>query len=274
MAGSRTALFALLILAVFVLADWLFQPGPDTTMQDADLVYCLAPEHQAGLVGAAESLGLAGPGSTPAGVRVAGHPVSLGTWRARNGGDFQRACDAYAAPAFPAGGSPAPASGSSVIGSLLNILLPVAAGAMLALAIDEIKQGASRRWAQADELRAAWGAFRGLIDTYAEGRKKLPSGTLPEKSAIDALRRDLDTMLLTIHSQHRRSPTVKRLRDQLRQQLGDGIAAGWAGGDDPGAPAERAKRAKGIKSELQDFDSSLQAMAGKLERRIWLSSKL
>ena len=133
MTGSRTALIALLILAVFALADWLSQPGPDTTMQDADLVYCMIPGHQAGLVAAAVSLDLADPGSTPAAVRVAGHRVSFSTWRAKNSGDFQRACAAYAVPAFSAKGSPAPASDRSVIASLLNLLLPVAAGAMLAI---------------------------------------------------------------------------------------------------------------------------------------------
>lgn len=274
MAGLRTALFALLIFGVFVLLYFLFQPGPDTITQDADLVYCLAPGHQAGLVDAAESLGVVDAGSTPAAVRVAGRPVSLGTWQHRDATDFQEACGAYAAPAVQSGGSADAGSASSVIDNLLNILLPVAAGALLTVSIDEFKQGSDRRWAQADELRAAWTAFRGIVDKYVEARRPVPPGTLPEKSEIDALRRALDAKLLTVHSQHRNSPTVKWLRDQLGQEFGDGIAAGWPGGNGAQVPMERAQRADAIRDKLSQFDSSLEVVAGKLERRIWLSSRL
>jgi hypothetical protein len=271
MAGSRTALFALLVLVVIVLADWLFQTSSESATPHADLVYCLAPAHQAGLVDAAVSLGFVGGGSTPAAMRVADSAITLGTWRARDDADFQQACDAYAAPSVGSAGS-SPESGP--IGSLFNILLPVAVGALLAFAFDEFKQGSDRRWAQADALRDSWAAFRGVIETYLTERQRMPPDGVPAQSDIDAHRRDLADKLRTIQSQYRRSPALATLKGELSGELGDGIGTGWVPGITQDDFTDRKGRADGLTKKLNDFDSSLQRVAGKLERGIWLSSRL
>ena len=268
MAGSRTALFALLILGLFALVDWLSQSTTDSLAHDADVVYCLAPAHQAGLVNAAVSLGLAGTRSSPSAMRVSRSAISLDTWRSRDDADFERACDAYAAPAFTSAGSADQGSG---IGALLNVLLPVAAGALFALAIDEIKQGSDRRWAQADALRESWSAFRGMLETYVKERQQLPPDGVPAQSEIDALRRDLITRLRAIHSQHRKSRTVAWLKSQLAAELGTSITTGWAAGESQDMFRKRRERAAEITGTLENFDSLLQKVAEKLERRIWLS---
>jgi hypothetical protein len=273
MAGSRTAVFALLILVPIVLVDWLFQTSSESRTSNADLVYCLAPAHQAGLVDAAASLGFVVGGSTPAAVRVADSDsaISLGTWRARDDADFEQACDAYAAPSVGSVGS---SSESGPVGSLFNILLPVAVGALLAFAFDEFKQGSDRRWAQADALRDSWAAFRGMIETYLTERQKLPPDGVPAQSDIDARRWDLTDKLRTIQSQYRKSPTLVTLKSELSGKLGDGIGAGWVPGVTPVDFTERKGRADGLTRALNDFDSSLQRVAGRLERGIWLPSRL
>lgn len=267
MAGWRTTLFALLILAVFILAYWIFQPSNDSAVSDADLVYCLAPAHQAGLVNAAVTLGLVGAGSSPAAVRVAKSVIPVGTWQARNSADFQRACDAYAAPALASGGSPA---GGGGLGGVLNVLLPVAVGSLLTLTTDEIKQKSGQRRDQAEALRESWSAFRGVIETYVKERQRLPPDGVPAQSEIDALRRDLATKLRRIHSQYTSLPAVGGLRDQLTKELGAGIAAGWATGDSEEMIRRRGERADAVKGTLNAYDSSLRKAARELERGIWL----
>lgn len=271
MAGSRTALFALLVLGVIVLADWRFQTSSEDTASNADLVYCLAPAHQAGLVNSAVSLGFATGGSTPAAMHVPGSTITLGTWRADDDAKFDQACDAYAAPSVRSAGS---TDESGPIGSLFNILLPVAVGALLAFAFDEFKQGADRRWEQADALRESWTAFRGIIDTYLAERQEWPVAGLPPQSDIDARRGDLAGKLRTIQSQYRRSSTLASLRGDLSGELGDGIDAGWASGSTTVDFTERKKRADALTVTLNSFDSSLQRVAGKLSRGIWLTWRL
>jgi hypothetical protein len=273
MAGSRTALFALLVLVVIVLADWLFQTSTGDPNLDADLVYCLAPAHQAGLVDAAVSLGSVVGGSTPAAVRVAhlDSAITLGTWRARDDADFQRACDAYAAPSVKSAGLPAE---SGPIGSLFNILLPVAVGALLAFAFGEFKQGSDRRWAQADALGDSWAAFRGMTETYLADRQKLRPAGVPAQSDIDARRRDLADQLRTIQSQYRKSPTLARLKDELSKKLGDGIGTGWIPGDTPVEFTKRKERADELTKALGSFASSLERVEEGLKRGIWRPSRL
>jgi hypothetical protein len=273
MPGLRTALFALVVLGLFALLYFLFRPGSGPSVRDADLVYCLAPAHQAGLVDAAESLDLISTRSTPAAVQAGGPPLTLSAWVDKDTADFRRACDAYAAPAFQSGSSGSAAT-SSVIDTLLAILLPVAAGALLTLSIDEFKQGSDRRFAQPDELREAWEALRDLIDSYVEGTWTGSASELPKTREIDAARRVLDAKLATVLAQHRKSPSVKRLKKQLQRYSGARVAAGWSGGGDAKATMERAERAEMIRTDLEEFDALLQAVAGKLERRTWRSSKL
>jgi hypothetical protein len=271
MAGWRTALFALLVLVVIVLADWRFQTSSEDTASNADLVFCLAPAHQAGLVNAAESLGFASVGSTPAAMHVPDSTITLGTWRADDDAKFNQACDAYAAPSV---GSADSTDESGPIGSLFNILLPVAVGALLAFAFDEFKQGSDRRWEQADALRDSWAAYRALIKTYLAKRQEWPVVGLPAQSDIDARRGDLADKLRTIQSQYRRSRTLATLKGELSGALGDDIDTGWASGSTTVNFTDRKNRADALTGTLDNFDSSLQRVAVKLSRGICLTWRL
>lgn len=262
----RMAVYALLLLAAFVLVDWRFDASGGA-IEDADTVYCLAPGHSGGLVTAAVNLGLIGSGSSPESIHAGGRTMPLAAWRASDGPDFGRACDAYATAGMPAEAPAAPASGTQ---DILAILLPVVAGALLTMAADDFKQTSDRRWAQADELRAQWREFQTAVLSYIDRRQSALSPGIPSSNDVDTARRTLAETLRKIHSQNRRSPTIRTLQDYLAADLGPLIAEGW----DSGVAAGIHNRATQITGYLTTFGSSLDELAGKLERRVWLSSRL
>ena len=61
MGGARAVVYLLLLLGLLVPAYWGIFRTSSTTAQDANLVYCLDPAHQDGLVTAAVSLRPGGP---------------------------------------------------------------------------------------------------------------------------------------------------------------------------------------------------------------------
>jgi hypothetical protein len=254
--------YALLLLFFLAAAEWGFRASDGTASRDANLVYCLAPAHLDGLVNAAVSLGLAGVGSDPAAMHVRKQNLPLTQWRAAHKADFDRACDAYATSSNPAPAAAAPGAG---VQSVLDILLPVIAGALLTVAADDIKRMADRRWAEAVELRAAWAAFRAAVQAYLKERAKPLTRGLPPTTELDVRRGDLKAVLLKIRFQHRKSPTIEGLQDKLIDDLGQPITEGWDG---------KESRAKQITDCLGTYGTSLEKVAGILERRIWLSRKL
>jgi hypothetical protein len=261
------AVYALLLLAALVLVDWRFEATGGTAEQDADTVYCLAPGHLGGLVTAAADLDLVGAGSSPVAVRTDGRSMPVSVWRTVNSADFQRACDAYAAAGLTTSATAAPSTGAQ---DVLTILLPVVAGALLTMAADDFKQTSDRRWAQADELRTDWQAFQAAVLSYAQSRQRALSDGIPSSNEVDTTRRTLAATLRKIHSRNRGSPTIRILQGDLAAGLGPLIVDGWDSGDTEGIH----NRAKQITDCLDIFGSSLNDLAGKLERRVWLSSRL
>lgn len=256
------AIYALLLLVFLALVEWGFQASDNAAGQDANLVYCLAPAHLDGLANAAASLGLVGAGSSPAAMHVGGHTFSLGEWHTSDSADFKRACDAYAMASMPAQAS---AEQSTGLQAVLDILLPVIAGALLTMAADDFRQASDRRWAEADELRTDWEAFESAVQSYVREWQRVLAESRPASSDLDAKRTALAATLRKIHSHHRKSPTIRTLQNKLADGLGPSIADGWNGKD---------ARAKQITDCLGTFGSSLEKVAAALERRIWLSSKL
>jgi len=270
MGGVRMAVYALLLLAALALVGWALQTSQSGDSRDAALVYCLQPAHQGDLVGAAVSLGLADVDSTVGWIRVSGQRLTLAEWRSADDDAFQRACNALAAEAMPA------QSGDMGTGpaEIWSVLLPVIAGALITLAADDIKQASDRRWVQADQLRAEWKAFDRAVVSYAKSQVGRPGG-IPESTEVDESRQDLITSLRQIHSQHRKSPTIGTLKDTLAAgDLGPAITGGWDSGADQANKEKRNDRAKQVKVYLGEAESSVEKIAGALERRIWLSSKL
>lgn len=267
--GARAAVYALLVLVLLVLVELGIHDSGGPAAQDASIVFCTAaPARLDGLVNAAVDLGLAERGSVPAGIRaVDGEVLPYSRWRAVDNADFLRACDAYAAanrPVQTASGADGPGSAT-----VLDILLPVIAGALLTLAADDVRQAAGRRWELADELRTEWRAFDAAVDSFvtecvkaqAAGDPRPPSGDVDEK------RRALQAVLRKARSRYwryRRSPVPARLLEALAEDadpLGPSrLGTGWNRGD----------RDEKVREFLGECRSSLEELAGKLERGIWL----
>jgi hypothetical protein len=263
-------LSALLGVVIIVRRDADQGAAASAAAADSRLVYCLQNSRRADLVSAAAALRLARPGATAGDVLVGGRQLTLPAWRQADSGAFDRACNALAAIAVP------PPSGSdNGTTSTLEVLLPVVAGAVLTLAADDIGKASDRRWAQADALRAAGRAFAAPVLAYAKLREEARTPGLPSRQPVDDSRRDLTTALRNIHSQHRRSPTIKQLQITLAGDcLGPPIADNWAIGADQQSRDQRKTRTEQIKRDLEKADSSLEKVAHALERRIWLSWRL
>jgi len=271
MGGVRLVVYALLLLvAALVLVGSVVQNPESEGSKDAAIVYCMQSAHQDNLVGAAVNLGLASVGSTASQMRIGKRRLSLTQWRTADEDDFVRACDALAADAVPAPS----ASGDTGPAAIWSILLPVIAGALITLLVDDVKQASDRRWVQADQLRADWKAFDRAVTSYTERQVDRPAG-IPGTTEVDDRRQDLITNLRKIQSQHRNSPTIGNLKDTLTTgNLGSAITSGWKSGDNQADKRKRNDRAGQVRAHLGEAESSLEKITGALERRVWLSSKL
>lgn len=240
----------LVLLAAAAIVSHL-EAGAST--EDASIVYCTASSARIeGLVTAAVSLGLAQPGSGRAKIHVTGGPVlPYARWRAEEGPDFTRACAAYMAA-----NAPAQSGQESGTESVLDILLPVLAGAVLTLAADDIRQASGRRWAMADELRTAWRAFDATLSSFLEECEE--SGPLPETRDLDGKRDDLRAVLRKMGVRYGRSRTLGELLGALdRGRLGPSRIEPGLDGD----------TIAGIRADLDRFRSLAESLADGLEDR-------
>ena len=265
MGGARAAVYALLVLVLAVLVDLGIHATEDTSVQDADIVYCTAPSHLGGLVSAAVSLGLTMPGSTPAAMLAGTRRLPISRWRTADPADFKQACDAYAAANMPA--QPAAAERGSPFGAVLDILLPVVAGALLALAADDVKRAGDRRWVLADELRSDWRIFDDAARSYAV--RCMQGQGRPPHDDLDAARRALLTTVRKIRGQYRGLAGLEDAQKALlNDPLGPSLKDGWDI-DDPG----KSKRNVRVTESLDSFGSLLGNAGDTLARRIWLRWK-
>src|SRR5580693_3801378 len=196
MGGARMAVYALLLLVGLAGADFAFLLPQDAAAKDASVVYCLLPASRDSLVSAAVSLDLVRPGSAPGALLAGGQRLTLPQWRRWDDAAFQRACDALTATALPAppGGQ---ASGPS---TLVAILLPVIAGALLTMAADDFRQASERRFAQADELRADWAEFAAAVRSYVPRQEDPGDEGIPPSAEIDEKRRKVAAGLRRVYA--------------------------------------------------------------------------
>lgn len=257
------AVYALFLLVLLVMADWAIHRPSDATAEDAALVYCLAPAHVGSLVNAAEALGVASADPSPGTVRYAGRELPVARWRAVDPVDFRRACDADAVAGLPANAlaSASPDGAAGSLEPLLDILLPVIAGALLTMAADDIKQAADRRWVQADELRADWRDFEEALRSWVAQARK--NEGIPPTGDLEVRRRLLEATLRKIRSQHRKSSNISKLSGDINK-LGWSAALikGW---DNPDG------RAQEIEGSLSSTRTLLEHVASVLERGPWPS---
>lgn len=262
MGGTRTALYALLVLVLAVLVELGLHASDDAPSQDASVVFCTAaPARLDGLVNAAVSLGLAEPGSVPAAIRVRGGRVlPYARWRSEEGPDFRRACDAYAESAMP-GGEGQGGQGSG-LQAVLDTLLPVVAGALLTLAGNDLGQAAGRRWEMADELRAAWREFEEAVSSFLAACADAPDQGLPPLGEVNGRRRALQAVLRKAGARYRRSPPLRNLVDSMAAGvLGpSSLKPGW----DPETGAGP------VRERLSGCREAVEELAARLERGIWL----
>jgi hypothetical protein len=229
-------------------------------------VYCLAPAHTDGLVTAAVSLDLAAPGSTTIAMHINNQVLSLDQWRSGHARSFERACDAYAEANMSGQAAPAPATGG--IQALLDILLPIIAGAVLTMGIGNAKDASDQRRAQAAELRTDWHAFRSAAESFVDQCVESQRGR-PSAVDLDSKRRALEAGLREVKDQRGKdgkAPVTERILQALDRELGVGVALDWDG--------DKRARARQIKASLDTSESQLEKVAGALGRKIWLSRNL
>jgi len=277
MGGLRISIYALLLLgAIGAIAALLYTrlgSTADVADNDARLVYCMEPSHRDDLIDAAITLGVAQSGSLSGEVRVGSRQMTTANWRKARRAGFDRACDAITAASIPA--TQDSSSQDSALKSLLDILLPVAAGALLTLAIDDLHTASDRGWAKADELRSSWRSFARSVTDYIQNRLKASQYGVPASRAVDERRNDLAANLRDIYARHRRSGRIKGLRDQIDEgTLGYHMALDWAIGDDEQSKASRENRAAGIRTALEEAEISLEKVAHAMEHLIWPFWKL
>jgi hypothetical protein len=266
------AVYGLLLVIALIALDWRLVASGNGVSQDAELVYCLAPAQTGNLVNAAVSLGLADQGSAPGRIRVAGRELTLTQWRATQNESFERACTALAAESTLSTSSAG--TGDNGGQELIDVLLPVVAGALLTLVLDDAKRASDRRWALADELRANWTTFEASVLSYARDRASPPNSGRASLEEVNGNRRALQATLRKILSQRRKSPTLIALRDALNDALGTALPNGWGRSDDRDVNEVRSRREEEVKDCLKNSDTAVQKVASALDSRIWLPWKL
>lgn len=188
--------------------------------QAAEAVFCLSAERRPQLVEAAVNLGL--------GTRVDGAPERLGVdgrswdieeWRGRQPESFDRACTALAdaqALAQPGGGG----GDSSALLTLLDALLPAAAGAWLTLALTARLDAGGVRRLQAETLRSASLRFRQAAENYLRLRSGLGPGDPPSVDALYERRAELAAQLGQVSALHPDWTVPTELQRRLSSDLG------------------------------------------------------
>lgn len=231
--------------------------------RDAAQVYCVAPTQRAQLVDAAVVLGLATRGGGPDRLTVKSRDLTLEEWRRQHRRDFDRACAALRAAAQTAEAPPA-SPGPGPVLTMLSVLLPVIAGALLAWLAGEWRDVRVRRRALTDDLRAAIRDFAGVVESYVHRQSddRRP-GTPPDDQPVRDRRAALAAQLHRVAAEHRRWVEPENLRRALvGDLLGDDLAEEWAGKDDDA----RRRRAAAVRASLQRFTGEAHHLADLLGR--------
>jgi hypothetical protein len=254
-AARRSRLRALVLWPVLLCAGLLLVGCGDAARKDAALVHCLSPAQQRPLVDAAVALGLAQQGPEPAPLRVGGRDLTVPQWRTERRPDFDRACKALTTTVIP----PNP----SGLQAMLNVLLPVIAGAVLTLLTTTWRDETSRGRLLADDLRSAATGFAGAVEEYLGGWTDPGATGRPSGQDVRDRRAELAARLRTVCVLHSRWKAPRRLQRELTgNQLGDALVQGWTTIRDD----ERSRRAAALHDELSWMDTTISQVAHALER--------
>lgn len=198
-AGRLLAGITGLVVAVAAIVTLAFVLSGDDSRQDAERVYCLAPDQRQELVDAAVALDLADRAGGQ--LRVSGVAMDPVAWRADRPDDFERACAAIYRAAHTAEPSTFTALLPFLTGATSAILAFIAA-----LSLASVTRGRER----ADRLRSAFEELRRAVEAYIDGLEK--AGL---RATVVECRGALVTQLAIIQSTqsgwHRVSATIEEL---------------------------------------------------------------
>lgn len=258
----RYALVALFASAVVHLANDPAAAAARDTADDARLVYCLNPAHQAELVNAAVTLGLGGRAATRTHITVAGKATSPDAWRKQNPKAFDRVCNALYESSDQGGSSGGGSGGLSML-ELLKILLAAVVGAALTMVVGDWRSARDTGMLRADGLRRAVRDYSSAAAEYAQAWASYSTGSLPADEAVARTRAELDAQLRRYELLRKRWHVPARLRTALATApLGDALSAGWGGT----SPGDRAARRRTVDRALGDLREGCEELALALER--------
>jgi hypothetical protein len=264
--SRRAARFRLLLRYGFGL--WLLLAAAgcgilgDDARRDADLVYCLDPGNRAELVRAASALGLARPGTAPDHVIVSGREMTIEEWRSAHGRDFERGCAALATSARP----PTTVVQGTGLDSVVGVLLPVLAGALLSWLSAEARARSITAQMEADNLRSAVRAYVNACNALGRAWSGPIRASRPDDEPVRRRHDDVDAQLRRCAVLHRRWKVLARRRRELAEltngTLREDQVTDWADLDD----SERPEYAREIRSRLETFEADTERIAEALER--------
>lgn len=226
---------------------------------DVAAVFCLSPAERPRLVAAAAALGLARPGATGDRVRVGEGDMSVETWRNSSQADFDRSCAALLT-ATQLGQTPANRTGATT--SVLNVLLPVVVGAMLAWLTAEWRDTTTRNRSSADALRSSARTFLHACDDFVRDWTGTTGNTRPSDQQLHESRRELAVQLRHVETLRPRWTEPRRLEDALYTHFGDDLTRHWLSQDQP-ARQDRAEKARSL---LRKLDADVDRVAYSIER--------
>lgn len=226
--------------------------GPAAT--DAGAAYCHAQERRQPLIDAAVGLRLA----TDAGNQLVGDPqkgtLSLEQWEKERPSAYLRACDALIGAAQLSEPRTA-ARGSGVT----TVLLPVALGAVLALASGEWRVHRDRRHQLANALRTSAAAFRREGSSLVRAWSRTLSRPSPD--GFFAQLDGLITKLTNAGSQRSLQGATTLLIAELTGPKPRKLADDW-----PSDHTARQRRARGVEEWLAALESDVSGVADRTER--------
>ncbi|WP_255950772.1 hypothetical protein [Streptomyces odontomachi] len=230
------------------------------SLTDAQLVFCLAREHRAELVGAAGALGLVTADSRPGHIVLArgGAARQWSAWVKGRPADFERACTAL----VDASALDQAAPSDSGKPAFLEWFLPLLVGAGLTWAATEYRSARDRGQSAANEIRAVSGAFRAAVGDYASAWVGTTVGPAPSLSALDQARRTLAATLARTTGHRKRWSFARRFLDDLHgPRYRVEIAEGWHGRNEQ----EKQARAEHVEGLLRAFDTDTELLASAVQ---------
>lgn len=250
------------LLPTLLLFSGMPESGALGEPNDALIVFCLAPAHRAEVAAAARALGFASP--TPSvedRLSINNQLMDLETWREKHEKDFLRTCRAVFTARSPRLSEP-----TGFWEKMGEVLIPTAAGALLAFFATGWRAAVDRGARDAEALRAASAEFGNALIAYAS---EWVNGGEPSPATVQYRRTDLLRQLGRVRSYHPSWRKPSELRDLVAgSELAEGDRSFWLQFDKSARPAEAAKLQKKLKKLDKDLEVVAEALSRPLRSRL------